>query len=71
MFFRGSGLSTGNGLGLYLVQKAAEIVKGEIKFKSQHRETTEFIVRIPVDSYHPIQENAKEEAISKLFEDKI
>ncbi len=49
MFYRGSELSQGNGLGLYLVKKATEKLHGEIDFKSEVGNVTEFNVRIPLE----------------------
>ncbi len=69
MFFRGSGLSKGNGLGLYLVQRAAEIVDGKIEFNSQKKETTEFKVSIPIEKSEPLHVNQHAEVVQKLFED--
>ncbi|HAA12547.1 MAG TPA: hypothetical protein DCE41_12965 [Cytophagales bacterium] len=47
MFYRGSTASDGNGLGLYLAQKAAELVGGEITYECINRGETTFFVRFP------------------------
>jgi signal transduction histidine kinase len=47
MFFRGSELSKGNGLGLYIVKKAVEKLKGNIKIDSTTNQGTTFLVWIP------------------------
>ena len=48
MFFRGSELSKGSGLGLYLVKLAIEKLDGEIEVNSKEGEFTQFKVSIPV-----------------------
>jgi signal transduction histidine kinase len=48
MFYRGSEKSIGNGLGLYLVKKAAEKLDGGVKINSVYSEFTEVVVTIPV-----------------------
>jgi len=50
MFYRGSELSIGNGLGLYFVKRATEILKGELQFASKVNGYTSFTVRLPIDS---------------------
>ncbi|MDX2304288.1 MAG: ATP-binding protein [Microscillaceae bacterium] len=47
MFYRGSELSKGNGLGLYLVKKATEKLNGQIHFKSEPGNITSFTVILP------------------------
>lgn len=42
MYFRGSTLSTGNGLGLYVVKKAADLLKATIALESKEAEFTKF-----------------------------
>ncbi len=42
MYFRGSTLSTGNGLGLYVVKRAADILKASINLDSKEGEFTRF-----------------------------
>ncbi|TAD99285.1 MAG: response regulator [Bacteroidetes bacterium] len=48
MFFRGSEVSTGNGLGLYLVKKAVNRLKGSIEMESKEWFYTSFTVSIPI-----------------------
>lgn len=48
MFFVGHEQSTGNGLGLYIVQKALQAIDGTISIESELGSYTSFIVRIPV-----------------------
>jgi len=48
MYFRGSELSTGNGLGLYLVEAAVKKMHGHISLTSSPGEFTEFIIKIPI-----------------------
>ena len=47
MFYRGSELSKGNGLGLYLVKKASEKLNGQIHFKSEPGNITSFTIILP------------------------
>lgn len=46
MFYRASERSKGSGLGLYITQKAVELMDGHIKFTSKYGHTT-FVVTIP------------------------
>ncbi len=48
MFFRGSEHSKGNGLGLYIVKKAVEKMRGNISFKSIHSQETTVTVWLPL-----------------------
>ncbi len=48
MYFRANEHSKGNGLGLYVVRKALEKLKGSIEVNSQYGERTEFIIKIPI-----------------------
>lgn len=48
MFFRGSTLSQGNGLGLYIVRKAVEQLKGHIQLQSQPEKGSTFCVKLPL-----------------------
>ncbi len=48
MFFRGTELSHGNGLGLYLVKKAIKRLNGKIKVDSQFDEGASFTLTIPI-----------------------
>ncbi len=47
MFYRGSGNSSGSGLGLYIVKEAVQKIEGSITVKSEHGLGTEFVVDIP------------------------
>ena len=47
MFFRGSEASKGNGLGLYVVKKALERLRGEVKVDSSWGEYTRFKIKLP------------------------
>ncbi|MCG8320777.1 MAG: ATP-binding protein [Cytophagales bacterium] len=55
MFFRGSEISQGNGLGLYLVKKAIDKLGGKIEVDSEEGKFTSFSVSIP-----------KQKALSKV-----
>jgi signal transduction histidine kinase len=46
MFYRGHELSTGNGLGLYLVKNALSRIDGEIKLETEDGKFSRFIVRL-------------------------
>jgi signal transduction histidine kinase len=48
MFFKGHEKSTGNGLGLYIVQKSTALLKGKINMESETGKFTKFIVQIPI-----------------------
>lgn len=48
MFFRGSEQSKGNGLGLYLVKKAVDILSGTCHVSSKVDKFTKMVVRIPI-----------------------
>jgi signal transduction histidine kinase len=48
MYVRGSENSKGNGLGLYIVKKAVEQLKGKIEVQSQMNRGTNFKVTIPL-----------------------
>lgn len=47
MFFRGSSRSKGNGLGLYIVKKAVDKLKGKISIESEEGVYTKFILEFP------------------------
>ncbi len=47
MFFRGSEISQGNGLGLYLVKKAIDKLGGKIQVESEEGKFTAFSISIP------------------------
>ncbi len=50
MFFRGSEISQGNGLGLYLVKKAIDKLGGKIQVESEEGKFTAFSISIPRNS---------------------
>jgi len=47
MFYRGHEISTGNGLGLYLVQNVLQKIHGKITVETQERSFSRFIVSVP------------------------
>jgi signal transduction histidine kinase len=47
MFYRGHELSTGNGLGLYLVKSALQRIKGKIVVETEVGKYSSFIVTLP------------------------
>lgn len=47
LFYRGSEASKGNGLGLYVVQKAIEKLSGEIRVESQENQWTSVHITLP------------------------
>ncbi|MEO7992567.1 MAG: ATP-binding protein, partial [Chryseolinea sp.] len=49
MFYRGSEKSIGNGLGLFMVKKALEILEGSIVIESEPNKLTTFTVRISLN----------------------
>lgn len=49
MFYRGSEKSIGNGLGLFIVKKALEILGGTIEIESERNKYTTVIVRVPLN----------------------
>ena len=53
MFYRGSNLSEGAGLGLFIVREVLDELRGSIEFESSEGEGTEFIVRIPIEKSEP------------------
>jgi signal transduction histidine kinase len=48
MFYRGSVKSKGNGLGLFIVKKALELLEGSIDIKSEPNVLTLFTISIPL-----------------------
>ena len=48
IYFRGSALSSGNGLGLYVVKRASELLKAKISVESKLNEFTRFEVSFPI-----------------------
>lgn len=55
MFYRGSLLSKGSGLGLYIVKRSVEKLKGNVFVKSRHGEQTQIKLTFPAD--HVITNN--------------
>lgn len=49
MFVRGSSRQNGSGLGLYILSRAVERLKGTVQVKSKSKEGSTFYVRIPKD----------------------
>ena len=47
MFFRGSVISEGSGLGLYIVKETVEKLKGKIQLDSKPGAGTTFSIRLP------------------------
>jgi signal transduction histidine kinase len=50
MFYKGHERSSGNGLGLYIVQKSVQALNGEIVLQSEVGQYTTFTVKLPVVS---------------------
>lgn len=50
MYFRANVSSKGNGLGLYIVQKAVAKLNGNIRFMSELHSGTKFVVELPLTS---------------------
>jgi PAS domain S-box-containing protein len=50
LFFRGTELSKGSGLGLYIAQTAIRKINGEVVFLADNRDETVFEIRIPCRS---------------------
>jgi signal transduction histidine kinase len=48
MFFKGHEKSTGNGLGLFIVQKSVALLKGKIMMESEPGKFTKFIIQVPI-----------------------
>ena len=63
MFFIGSDLSKGNGLGLFISKKSVEALQGEIKLSSKVGEYTQFKIILP--SLRRSKKNGRTENISK------
>ncbi len=49
MFYIGTEFSKGNGLGLYIVQKSVNVLKGKISIDSEYGEYTKVTVSVPID----------------------
>lgn len=47
MFFRGTSMSEGSGLGLYIVRQAVNKLQGQITVSSQQQEGTTFLITLP------------------------
>jgi len=50
MFYIGTEFSKGNGLGLYIVQKSVNLLKGDISVRSKLGEYTRIVVSVPLDN---------------------
>jgi len=50
MFFRANETGSGTGLGLFILKRAIERLKGEVAVKSQLNEGSTFEVKIPISS---------------------
>jgi signal transduction histidine kinase len=48
MFFKGTEFSRGNGLGLYIVQKAVQALEGKVSVESELKEYTRFTIVLPL-----------------------
>jgi signal transduction histidine kinase len=57
MFFKGTELSQGNGLGLYIVQKAVQALEGGVTVESQLREYTRITIVLPLKTMTPTKED--------------
>jgi signal transduction histidine kinase len=62
MFYKGHERSTGNGLGLYIVQKSVHSLNGEIEVGSDNGHNTIFTVRLPLAG-EPMMAPVLEEAV--------
>ena len=60
MFYKGNEMSTGNGLGLYIVQKSVQALSGDIQVESQLGHYSRFTVIIPVATELVREEIAEE-----------
>jgi signal transduction histidine kinase len=54
MFYRGHEISTGNGLGLYLVWNVLEKINGKITVETEERSFSRFIVSVPTTVLEPV-----------------
>jgi len=52
MFYVGTEYSKGNGLGLYIVRKSVDVLKGDISLESEPYEYTKIKVELPIDDSH-------------------
>lgn len=59
MFFKGHEDSKGNGLGLYIVQKSVQALKGDIIVDSEPGHYTQFVVRLPLNTA-PVEEKIED-----------
>jgi signal transduction histidine kinase len=59
MFFKGHEYSKGNGLGLYIVQKAVQALDGEIEVESEPGQYARFTIILPLKSVHEGREVPK------------
>ena len=64
MYFRGNLMSKGNGLGLYVVKKAAEMLNAKVNLRSEMPHYTLFEIVFPIEITDP---NLKQVPISALY----
>ncbi len=67
MFYRGSEVSKGNGLGLFLVQKAVDLIGGQVELKSKKMEFTEITIEIPIDKVGKKKPKDLKEEFEQIF----
>jgi len=60
MFYRASDRSKGSGLGLYLVKKAVEKMKGNIEIESEVGLFTRFTIHLPIQGRKPAKPSKKQ-----------
>jgi signal transduction histidine kinase len=58
MFYRGTEISKGSGLGLYIVRETIEKMNGTIRVESVEGQGTSFIIKLPVSSMRIAEELA-------------
>lgn len=64
MYFRGNDRSKGNGLGLYIIKKALDKLRGGLKFSSERDKGTTFWLTFPL--YLPDQEEVQKEVTERM-----
>ncbi|MEL6535439.1 MAG: HAMP domain-containing sensor histidine kinase [Bacteroidota bacterium] len=63
LFYRASIMSTGNGLGLYMVKKVVERLEGTISMRSEERSFTAFEVTLPLNQHDPVKKKILPQAV--------
>ncbi|NJL14369.1 MAG: HAMP domain-containing histidine kinase [Microscillaceae bacterium] len=58
MFYRGTELSDGSGLGLYIVRQVVQQLQGEVRLKSQPGQGAKFTFVFPFFTAHPFEAEA-------------